>query len=137
MQPWQQRYRYHRFFYEILLNRKAELRGAVLLGAATAMELDRVATKLLSDPDSVCGAPSPRCTVFPENCTVSLEIEISVNGVPRTVLWGSFLSTIAPHPRRVELQRAYRGRLTPVEIDPSDASALRLPLLPGDLIRWE
>ena len=44
---------------------------------------------------------------------------------------------VAARPRRLELLRWYRGRLTPVEIDASDANALRLPLLPGDRINWE
>lgn len=133
----QERYRFHRFFYEILLNRRAELRGAVVVGARSADELNRVSGQLLADPASVCGASAPRCTVFPEKCTVSLEIEITVNGASRTVLWGSFLSNIAQKPRRLELLRLYRGRLTPVEIDASDTAALRLPLLPGDRMRWE
>lgn len=135
--PAQARYRFHRFFYEILLNRRAELRGAVVVGARSADELNRVSTELFADPGSVCGASAPRCTAFPEKCTVSLEIEITVNGAPRTVLWGSFLSSVAQKPRQLELLRLYRGRLTPVEIDGSDAAALRLPLLPGDEIRWE
>ena len=130
----QERYRYHRFFYEILLNRKAELHGAVLLGAASAAELDRLATQLLADPASVCGTGAPRCSVFPQTCTASLEIEVVVNGAPRTVLWGSFLAGVVAHPSHVEVLRSYRGRLTPVVIDPSDATALRLPLLPGDHI---
>lgn len=133
----QSAFRYHRFFYEILLNRKAELRGAVLLGARTAGELERLAGQLVADPSSVCEGSKPRCTVFPEKCTVSLEIEIAVNGASRTVLWGSFLSTVAPRPRHVEVQRLYRGRMTPVMIDASDPAALRLPLLPGDRIQWE
>ena len=133
----QTRYRYHRFFYEILLNRKSELRGAVLLGASSAAELDRLATQLLADPASVCGIGAPRCSVFPETCTASLEIEIVVNGATRTVLWGSLLANVAAHPRQVEVLRPYRGRLLPVEIDPSDPNALRLPLLPGDRIQLD
>ncbi len=133
----QERYRFHRFFYEIWLNRQAELRGAVVVGARSADELNRVSAQLLTNPRSVCGASAPRCAVFPEKCTVSLEIEINVNGTARTVLWGSSLASVAQKPRRVEFLRLYRGRLTPVEIDASDAAALRLPLLPGDRIRWE
>src|SRR5690348_5903134 len=133
----QELYRYHRFFYEILLSRKAELRGAVLLAARSADELGRLASQLASDPASVCGGSSPRCTVFPEKCTVSLEIEIAVNGMERTVLWGSILSSVATRPTRVSLRRVYRGRLTPVQLDSSDAAAFRLPLLPGDQVHWE
>jgi len=133
----QQRRRFHRFFYEVLLHRKDELHGAVLLGAGSADELDRLATRLLAGPASVCGAASPDCTVFPPTCTVSLEIEIVVNGAPRTVLWGSFLASVAPHPRHLELLRLHAGRPTPVVIDPADPNALRLPLLPGDRVTWD
>jgi len=131
------RYRFYRFFYEVVFNRKGELRGAVLLGARSASELDRLAAQLAADPASVCGGASPRCTVFPETCTVALEMEIVVNGAPRSVLWGSFLASVVKQPRRLELLRVYGGRLTPVELDAADPAALRLPLLPGDRVTWE
>jgi len=132
----QTRLRFHRFFYEILLNRKAELRGAVLLGAGSAAELDRLTNQLLSDPAALCSARQQQCTVFPETCTVSLEIEILVNGESRTVLWGSSVSSIAPRPQQLELMRLDRGRLARVELDAADPNSLRLPLLPGDHVDW-
>lgn len=130
------RYRCYRFFYEVLFNRKQELRGAVLLGADSSDELDRLAAKLLTEPESVCGGQSIHCTIFPEACTVSIEIKIVVNGAPRTVVWGSRLASVARRPRHVELLRPYAGRLTPVHLDAADPKALRLPLLPGDRINW-
>ena len=133
----QQRYRYYRFFYAIVFRQRGAVRSSVLLGAASINELDRVAALLLSDPDSVCGGQSTHCTVFPAACTVSLEIEIVVNGARQTVPWGSPLASIAAKPRHIGLVRLYNGRLTPVEIDPTDSNALRLPLLPGDQVDWE
>ncbi len=132
----QARDRFHRFFYEILLNRKAELRGAILLSAESTVDLDRLTGQLLSDPAALCKSRPRQCTIFPETCTVSLEIEIVVNGEPRTVLWGSSLSSIASKPQQLELMRPDRGRLAPVKLDLSDPSALRLPLLPGDHVDW-
>jgi hypothetical protein len=128
--------RHYRLFFQVLLNKKSDIRSAVLLSAASGGELDPLAEKLLSEPESVCSATSPKCTVFPEACTVSLEIAIVVNGAPKTVLWSSSLMEVAPNNQRVELLRPYRGRLIPVEIDPSDSEALHLPLLPGDRVRW-
>jgi hypothetical protein len=58
----ERRFRHHRFFYEILVKRKDELRGAVLLDAATMDELDRLNGRLLADPAAVCGGHT-RCTV--------------------------------------------------------------------------
>ena len=122
----QARHRKYRFFYAVVFRKNGEARGSVLLGA-----------QLLADPDSVCGGQFVHCTVFPELCTVSIEMEIVVNGAPRAVAWGSLLASVAARPRHVQLMRVYSGRLTPVEVDPSDPDALRLPLLPGDHITWD
>src|ERR1700733_9093517 len=122
------RSRYHRFFYQVIFRSKGEGQGAVLLGASSASELDRLGAHLLTDPDSVCGDRAVHCTAFPEACTVSLEMEIVLNGASHTVAWGSLLASVAVRPRRVELLRAYAGRLVPVKIDPADPHALRLQL---------
>jgi hypothetical protein len=134
--PSQLHYRYYRYFFQIVFRQKAGVRGAVLLGASTIGELNVLAARLLVDPDSVCTPRSPHCAVFPEACTVALEIEIVVNGAARTVVWGSLLESVATHPRQMRLLRLYNGKLTPVEVDVSDPNALRLPLLPGDRVEW-
>jgi len=130
-------YRCHRFFYQIVFPSKEESRNAVVLGAASTGELDQLGNQLLKSPDSVCGPQSAHCTIFPEACTVSIEMEIVVNRAPRTVLWGSLLSNVVENPRRVELLRPYAGHLAPVGINPGDPNALRLPLLPGDHVTWD
>lgn len=132
----QNRYRFHRFFYAIVFRRKGNVRGSVLLGANSGEELDRLGARLINDPDSVCNG-SGHCSVFPEACSVALEMEVQVNGVSRSILWGSPLSSIAVKPKHVALRRLDAGRWTPVELDPSDPAALRLPLLPGDQIDWD
>jgi len=132
----QQRRHHHRFFYQVLLNKKSNVRSAVLLGAESTDELDRMTNQLMSEPDSVCGDPSSQCTVFPEACTVSLEIAVIVNSAHRTVSWGSTLADFSDNHRRVELFRRYQNELAPVEVDTRDHEALRVPLLPGDVIKW-
>lgn len=131
----QARYSHHRYFYQVVLNRRTRVQSAILLGAASKDEIERLTGQLGSAPDSVCSAGSGHCTVFPEACTVALEMEIVVNGAPRTVPWGSFVASVAS-PQTVELSRPFAGRLVPVEMDASDPKALRLPLLPGDHIDW-
>lgn len=130
-------YRYYRYFFQIVFRQKADTRGAVLLGAGSIAELDRLASRLMAEPEAVCDGRSPHCAVFPEACTVAMEMEIVVNGAARTVVWGSGLDSVATHPRKVRLLRLYDGKLTPVEVEASDPNALRLPLLPGDRIEWE
>ncbi len=126
----------YRFYYEILFRKSAEARGSVLIGANTKEDLDRLASDLLRDADAVCGAGSRNCTVFPEACSVSIEMEIVVNDKPRNVIWGSLLLHVVDHPRHLALFRMYHGRLLRVTLNAHDVEALRLPLLPGDHIRF-
>jgi hypothetical protein len=129
----QRRFARYRYFYAVVLNRRGNLRGSVLLGARSLDELDRLGAALISDPDSICGAASTHCTVFPEMCTVSIDIEIVVNGAPRVVLSGSQISSIAPGAHHVEVLRRTDGRIAPLRVDPGN---LRVPLLPGDQVTW-
>jgi hypothetical protein len=133
----QSHYRYYRYFFQVVFWRKAGVRGAVLLGANSIDELDRLASRMLTDPDAVCTEQSAHCAAFPEACTVALEIEIVVNGVRRSTPWGSLLDSIVMSPRKLQLLRLYAGKPTPMELDAHDPQALRLPLLPGDRIEWE
>jgi hypothetical protein len=135
--PSQRRYRLYRFFYAIVFNQRGNLHGSVLLGARSQDEIDRLSERLRMEPDAVCGGASAHCTVFPEMCTVSIDIQILVNGVARTVLSGSPLSSVAPGAKHVALLRLSGGHLEPFKIDSADPGALRTPLLPGDQVKWE
>ncbi len=137
MRPSQMSFAHYRFFFAIVFRKKGETRGSVLLGTARGDELDQLTSRLIADPESICEGSGTHCTVFPEACSVALEIEITVNRVRRTVAWSSVLATIAADPHHMELRRLYLGRLTRVEFDPTDPKALRMPLLPGDQIIWD
>ncbi|HXE13276.1 MAG TPA: hypothetical protein VN633_14210 [Bryobacteraceae bacterium] len=132
----QRRFRRYRFFFELVFRQSANSRGSVLLGANTKDELNSLTSRLLQAPESVCGTTSVHCTVFPEACSVSLEIGITVNGEARTVMWGSTLASVVAHPRSIKMQRLYAGRMIPLQVDADDPNALRLPLLPNDRIAW-
>ena len=71
-------YRYHRFYFAILFKRNAAARGSVLLGANETVELESLAAQLLTEPDAVCNDRSTHCAVFPEACSVAVEM----NGQP-------------------------------------------------------
>jgi hypothetical protein len=126
--------RRYRFYYEILFRKSGETRGSVLISASTENEIDRLAEELLRDPEAVCGETSRSCTVFPEACSVSIEMEVVVNGKPRDVIWGSVLKNVGECRRGLALLRNYDGRLLPVKLDEKDGEAVRLPLLPGDRV---
>jgi hypothetical protein len=124
---------HYRYFYAVVFNHRGNLRGSVLLGAASIEEIERLGEKLVSDPDSVCGGDARRCTVFPETCTVSIEIEVTVNSAPRLVFWGSWVANVAAGAHQIELRR--RGGVS-LKIDPADYRAMHTPLLPGDRLTW-
>lgn len=129
--------RFQRYFYQVVFNRATgAVSGAVLLGASSQAQLANLGARLLQNPDSVCGS-AVHCVVFPELCSVSVQMEILVNGAPRRVLWGSALGSVAIRPKKVELMRNYAGKPDLVQLDARDPAALRLPLLPGDRVVWE
>jgi hypothetical protein len=130
----QSEYKFHRFYYQILFKRASSARGSVLLGAESPQLLEQLAGELERAPETVCGEKSAPCTIFPEECSVALEMEIIVNGKPKTVGWASQLQSVIGNAHQVEVQRFYDGRLLPVKLDSADEQALRLPLLPGDRI---
>ena len=57
-------------------------------------EIEELSAQLKSGAGRVCGPQSVRCTVFPEGSTVSISMEIVVNGVPKVVLWGSMAGSV-------------------------------------------
>jgi hypothetical protein len=129
------RFSHYRLYYEVVFSQRDHSHGSVLLGADSQAEIDGLSAQL-SHPEAVCSQRSIHCIVFPEACSVSVEMKVIVNGKPESVLWGSTLGSIAKQPRHVEMKRLYAGELTPVRIDAKDRKSLLLPLLPGDRIAW-
>lgn len=132
----QQRVRFHRFYFQVVVDKKAGTSNALLLSSRSKADIEQLAKQLASEPASVCGGKAKQCTVFPEACSVSLGMEIIVNGQLTKVAWSSTLASVVGKRKQFSLQRSQRGKLVPVELDPEDPEALRLPLLPGDTIAW-
>jgi len=124
-------FRYYRFYYEVVFSHANNAsKGSVLLGANSMQDLEQ-------QPETVCNSTANQCVVFPEACSVSVEMKISVNGKPQDVVWGSSLASIVPAgTSHVEMRRLEASRSFPVVIRSNDADALRLPLLPGDAIKF-
>ena len=128
------RRRNHTFSFRVALNRKGGTQAAVLLGANSPGELDRIATRA----DAACGSKSTSCAVFPPLCTASLEIEVVVNGAARKVLWStSVMGITGQTPAQVELNRPEGGKLVAVPLSARDADSLRTRLRHGDRVSWK
>lgn len=122
-----------RYYYAVVFRRQASGSASVLLGANTPAEIEKLSARLTADPESVCGPAARNCAAFPVSATVSPQMQIVVNGVPRNVVFGGQLSDVAPAGRRVEL---LRGPAAPAILDTSDPGVRRMVLRPGDRLRW-
>lgn len=125
--------RYHRLFFRVVFSQTGLPRQAILVGARSAAELDQITRQLSAGRDSLCGE---RCDVLPAWSTAAAMIAITVNGIPRRVVWGSPIGSIAPHPAHITLLRKNSGGVTSVPVNTSNPEALRLPLQHGDRITW-
>ena len=132
----QQREYFHRFYFQVVVNRQAGTSSALLLSASSKFRLEQLSKQLASDPASVCGGKTQDCTVFPDACSVSLGMEIMVNRQPVKIAWGSTLANVVGQRKQFTLQRQHFGKLVPVQLNPEDPELLRLPFLPGDSISW-
>jgi hypothetical protein len=131
------RHRKYRFFYAVVFTQQGTEGGSVLLGGSSLGELDRLSAELLVAPYSVCGERSRHCTVFPNTCTVSLEMQIVVNGQKRSVPWRSILASVVPGARHIELMRGSgANHVTSQSINPANPEEVRTALLPGDQVHW-
>ncbi len=130
------RWRFYRFYYEVFFPGSKETHGSVILGADSIPEMERLSEQM-SRPENVCYPGAAHCTVFPQACTVSLEMKITVNGKSQSVIWGSVLGNVTRDLQQVQVKRRYADRLVPIRINPVDPEDLRLPLLPGDRIAWK
>ena len=131
------RFRNYRYYYAVVFAKagRGAVGSAVLLGANSAVEMERLGEQLEAEPDSVCGGPAAKnCTVFPQTCSVSLEMEITVNGSPRVVGWRATLGGLAPPAGKA--MRLTRGG-TVTELPGGDIRTRATVLLPGDRVAWE
>jgi hypothetical protein len=131
----EEKFEFYRLYYEIVFARSDNSHGSVLLGANSANELDQLSDQL-SNPESICHPAATHCTVFPEACSVSVEMKIRLNGKAQTVVWWTILGSLVRSPHHLVIRRLNNTRLTPIQIDFRDPKALLLPLLPGDDISW-
>jgi hypothetical protein len=122
----QRRQRHHRFYFQVVVNRASGKANAVLLTAPSSAKLEQIAAQLQSDPAGLCTPKSGLCTVFPDSCSVSLAMEVTINDKPTLLLWGA---TIANQLRQQQTFTLLR-RGVPVTV-PRNAA-----LLPGDRLSW-
>jgi hypothetical protein len=123
--------RAYRFFYAVTFARCGRPSASVLLAAKSMKQIEDLTAQLKADPDRVCSGQSASCAVFPEGSTVSILMEITVNGAPKVVIWGSALGSATGGQPAARLERNISGHFEPVRLF---GDTLRTPLLPGDRV---
>lgn len=102
------KFSYYGLYLEIVFARSDHSHGSVLLGADSQKEIDELSARL-THPETVCYEPFIHCTVFPEACSVSVEMKVVVNSKATSVMWGGTLGNIAKRPHHLEMKRLYAG----------------------------
>ncbi len=75
-----QKRRFHRLYFQVLLDRRSGESAAVLLGADSREALRRQDLQLKANARAVLSDGEANSVIFPPNVTVSLQFEIIVNG---------------------------------------------------------
>lgn len=109
-----------RLYFQVVVNKASGKANAVVLSAGGQKEMAALVDHLIGK--SVCASG---CTVVPEGSSVSLAMEVIVNGQPRTVLWGTNARGVAG------ADRVYTHRRGDKTLPPGG-----FPLLPGDRLDW-
>lgn len=135
------RLRQHRLYFQVALDKTSGKSNAVLLSASSRPRILEA-----KDVAQLCGAGRGKgkgkqsgavsCKVFPEGSSVSLALDITLNGKVKNMLWGSTLGNAVGAAETFKLQRLYRGKWAEVKLDPRDPAARKLLLLPLDVIQY-
>lgn len=129
--------RFHRLFFQVALDSTSGPARAVLLSAESQSAIGTFSHRLLRGTGcSATTEPEVHCLVIPEGTTASVLCNVVVNGKPLTVPWGTTVLGVVSSARPVRLSRQFRNRMAPVQLDSTDQDALRLPLLPGDVLEY-
>ncbi|HEU0122916.1 MAG TPA: hypothetical protein VFQ91_20470 [Bryobacteraceae bacterium] len=125
----------HRFFFQVVLDKSSGSARAALVSGSSVENIAANGARLLRGER--CEGELPQggmCTAIPDGAAASLLFQVVANGKPTLTLWGSSAAHLAGKRPVQRFLRPYRGRLRRVRFDPRDPVALRLPLLPGDVL---
>lgn len=129
--------KHHRFFFQVVLDKQHGSAQAVLLSGDSSPHMKEAASGLAMGEG--CPPSGPKklyCTAIPESISASIQFEIRANGKSRTVSWRSTVASIVGSEKPVALARKFRGKMVPVVLGAQDLDSLRLPLWPGDELRF-
>ena len=129
--------RYHRLFFQAVVNKRSGPAPAVLVSANSQPEIDAYSKGLIGGLGCrTSSRPGAFCTAVPGGTTVSILFDVIANGKLTAVSWGSTVAGLVGAARPIRLWRKDRNRMVPVVFESVHPEALRLPLLPGDVLAF-
>ena len=133
----------YRLFFLTSFLKKGVRRSALVLGAPSVARMQAMERQIAANPAIGCeelGGGS--CISFDGDVSVSAEVQVTINGHPTYLDWGSNVRTVlrklrAEKATDLHLRRAFQGKLVPVDIDPKVEGALEsTSLVAGDELSW-
>ena len=124
------------------LRRSALILGASSIGRMQAMERE-ISANLAIGCEDLMKASDSVCIPFEGDVSVSPEVQVTINGKPAFVDWGSTVRSVlrkegAERAGGVRLRRQFQGQLLPVEVDVKAESELgNMALIAGDDLSWK
>lgn len=118
---------------------------ALIVAADSSAELEQRSRVLEAGPAACSRLPGGWCATIPKDVAVNLLLPVTVNREEVLVAWGATVANAIraagePQPssilQRLEVQKPYRGRATPVKFDPASRAILDMILTGGEIISW-
>jgi len=118
---------------------------ALVLAAATRLDLDRDSQALVTSDTSCDDLPRGHCVAIPRRVALNALVPVMANNKEVLVRWsadlGEALRTAgARQPDKLlaslSILKPYRGRLTPIEFDHTSSAILRLPITGNEQLSW-
>lgn len=127
--------RYHRLFFQTVVDKESGPARAVLVSASSQSESVALSKDLIRGLGCETSLrPGLYCSAIPNGTTASVFFDVIVNGKATSVAWGSTVAQLVGAKRPIRVWRKNRSRMAPVIFESADPEALRLPLLPGDVL---
>ena len=129
--------RFHRLFFQVVIDRQTGPGPAVLISADSQKEIEALSRDLVRGAGCASSSrPGTFCTLIQQGTAASIHMDVVANGKTVEVLWGGTVLGLVGKTRPVHLWRKDGNRMKPVMLPSGDTEALRLPLLPGDVLRF-
>lgn len=133
-------------FYRVFYEAQQTQYTALVIAADTRSELDRLTEALESGPAACEKLNGEMCVAIPKQVAINGLVRVTVNGNEDWANWGTTIGGVvrATGERnansllpQLRVYKPYRGKLSEVKFDPSNAAVFNLAVTGGEVISWK